>query len=432
MATDNGNDGNGHDEDDYDAPQTNTLVRRGFGGIEVAGENAATQALIAKATADIQARWVMAMRRPRNPKDVRQLITKECERPSFAKEAMYTIPRGGSKITGLSIRFAEVAMRCMGNMSCEAQTLFDSDEERLVRVTATDYETNASWHRDITVKKTIERKQLQRGQRALRTRVNSYGDMIYIVDANDDDVATKEAAMISKAARTAILRLVPGNIQSECEKICEATMAKADARDPDAARNEVFDGFSKLDILPSDLEQWLGHAIERITPHETTELRNLWIAIRDGHISWESAVEEAQKARAKGDRVKAPAPKAQPAAPSAPASNGNGAAAPEKTDHPKTEHPGAQSQKSGGKGTAAAKAALKDKPAAEPKTTPADGATAPKAFVEGSDPEKEPGWMSDSKPKDGYEDRNCAKCGVVIEVPRADPQGAQCYACSQA
>src|ERR1051325_3623418 len=97
-------------------PKTNQLMRREFAGIALASEGPATQALVAKATADIQARWVMALRRPRNLDDVRQDIIKECKRPGFAKVAIYSVPRAGTQIKGLSIRFAEVAMRCMGNL----------------------------------------------------------------------------------------------------------------------------------------------------------------------------------------------------------------------------------------------------------------------------------------------------------------------------
>ena len=438
----------------YERPQTNALVKRGFDGVALAGENAATQALIAKATADIQARWVMAMRRPRQMHDVRQAIVKECQRPEFAKEAMYVVPRGDTKITGLSIRFAEMALRCMGNLSCEAQTLFDSDEERVIRVTATDFETNASWHRDITVKKTVERKYLKRGQRPLRQRLNSYGDNVFILEATDEEVATKEAAMISKAARTAILRLIPGNIQSECERLCQEVTAKADAKDPDAAKNEIFDGFAKLNIRPSDIELWLGHAVDRVTPPEITELRNLWIAIRDGEVSWEEAVEMAEKAREKGERVRAPASKAK-AQEQAPA-NGNGQPAAQQqqqqqpaqaqaTQGQAQAQPKAEQRKTGGRGTAAAKEQLRreqvpaEKPADAPPSSPPAAAapakpeTAAKPETPASDDrEKEPGWMSgEQPPKEGYENRRCAKCKVVVEVPKTDPEGAVCYACSQ-
>lgn len=388
-----------HDGEDYDQkPKANQLSRRDFGGVSLAHENAATQALIAKSTAEIQARWIMAMRRPRDMNDVRQNVLKECRRPGFAKVAIYEVPRGQTKIRGLSIRFAEVVMRCMTNMSCEAQTIYDSDEERIVRITVTDFETNVTWPKDITVKKTVERKFLKRGQRPIRERENSYGDKVFIVEATDDDVVTKEAAMVSKAARTLILRVIPGHLQDEALQLCMQLRLAEDKANPDAAKNQIFDAYAALGIMPSELESYLGKAAERITPDDIGELRSLYTAIRDGEITWEAAIETGRKGATVTDQA-APAAAAKPADPkTAPA------AAPKS-----------------GKGTAAVKDQLKKPdPKAPPPAAekPADPA-----------PAEKPKMMSE---RDGYEERKCASCNVPIECKVDDPPGARCYACSQA
>src|SRR5688572_6266963 len=80
-------------------------------------------AAAAQAKAMVEARYVMALKRPRVWDQVRQDILKECKRPSFAhnKSAFYRKPIGQG-VEGLGIRFTEVALRCMTNVLIETTT----------------------------------------------------------------------------------------------------------------------------------------------------------------------------------------------------------------------------------------------------------------------------------------------------------------------
>lgn len=283
-----------------DAPRRNQLVRRSFEGVATLMNNSATQALTAKATADINARWTIAMHRPRQMADVRDAILHECKRPNFARAAIYSVPRGNGTIKGLTIRFAEAAMKAMGNMGCEAQTLYDSADERVVRVTVTDFEGNTAWSRDLTIRKTKEVK--KQPVRHLGERLNSYGEVNYTVPASDDDVNTKEAAAISKASRTGILRLIPAWLLAEAREKCETVQRDAAAKDPDAERRLMLDAFSQLNCKPSWLAEWLGHPSDAATPAQVVELQQLFRAIRDGHTT----PDEALRSR-RGDKADKPA-----------------------------------------------------------------------------------------------------------------------------
>lgn len=281
------------------APRSGAVARRDFGGSSLAMSTASTDALVAKARADVEARWIMAMRAPRNLDDVRQYVIAECKQPEFAKAAIYAKPVGGGNVVeGLSIRFAEMACRQMGNMSVEHMTIFDADDMRIARVTVTDFETNATWSKDINIRKTVERKQLKRNQKPLGERINSYGDRVYIVEATDDDVAIKEAALVSKASRTGVLRLIPGNIQREAMALCKKVIADKAAKDPDGERREILDGFALIRVMPSDLETFLGHPTTQILPVEIQRLRSIFVSIRDGETTWQEVLDEVLEARA--------------------------------------------------------------------------------------------------------------------------------------
>lgn len=266
-------------------PEVNQLVRRDFGGMQVSRENQATAALVAKARAEIEARYTMAMHRPRRMDQVRQAIIAECRRPGFAKVAIYRKPVGDG-VEGLSIRFAEAAARCYGNIAMESTQIYDDEDTRIMRVSATDLETNVVWPMDVTIAKTVERRFLKKGQQCIAQRTNSYGDLIYIVGATDDDLLNKQGALVSKALRTCILRIIPGNLQDEAYDICNEILKDAAAKDPDAARNSMCDSFAELNIMPVMLEEWLGHELSIATPVEIEHLRRTYVAIRDGEATW--------------------------------------------------------------------------------------------------------------------------------------------------
>lgn len=291
--TDNDDEYGGRDayDDDRDdsqamtAPERNQIVKRSFEGVSTLMQNAATQAMTAKATADINARWMIAQHRPRNIELVRQNLLNECDRPGFASKAIYEVPRGGGRVSGMTIRFAEAAMAEMGNMGCEAMTLYDDDDQRVVRVTVTNYESSVTWSRDITIPKTKEVKQLKDGQRPISERINSAGIVTYKVEATDDDVATKEAAMISKAARTNILRAIPGWLVAQCRQRCEATQKKKAAEDPDAYRRKAVDAFASLGLKVTWLTEYLGKPLDQALPEELAELERLYRAIKEKEVT---------------------------------------------------------------------------------------------------------------------------------------------------
>jgi hypothetical protein len=239
----------------------------------------------------VQARYVMALRRPRDWVQVRTSILRECQRPGFAASAVYSKPVGGGTVEGLSIRFAEVAVRYMTNVMPETVTLFDDNRKRIVRVSMTDLEYNVTYSADLTIEKTVERKKLRTNQRALGVRTNSYGDTIYVVEATESDVQTKEGALVSKAIRNLALRLLPGDIQDEAKATINATLENAAAKDPDAERKALADGFAAIGVQPKDLTKYLGHDLGQLVPAEMVELRRVYRALRDGESTWRDILE---------------------------------------------------------------------------------------------------------------------------------------------
>lgn len=249
-----------------------------------------TVAFAAQQKALVESRYIMAIQRPRDWDVVREKMIKDAKRPSFAAVARYHKPIGKG-VEGPSIRFVEAALRNMGNLITETSTLFDDAEKRIVRVSVTDFESNVIYSQDVTITKTVERKQIKQGDTPISSRLNSYGQITYLLPGTDDDVLNKQNSLISKAVRTLGLRVIPGDLVDESMRLVLETQKKEDAKDPDAAKRAVLDGFTSVGVSVANIKDWLGHEADTINPKELNDLRAIFTAIRDGETTWKSVID---------------------------------------------------------------------------------------------------------------------------------------------
>jgi hypothetical protein len=244
-------------------------------------------AAAARERAAIEARAQVALLRPRDFDTARLRILRACERPKFAKVAKYSKPVGGSKrVDGLSIRFAEEVRVLWGNLDVSAFLVFDDETRRVYRVQGVDLETNASDSVDIMVEKQVERKFAKEGDEVLGERINSKGEKVFLIVANEDALLTKVNNLIAKARRNVILTLIPGDIKEEAEEQIDATVKKRDAEDPEGAKKDVMDGFFSVGVMPKQIAEFLGHGLETINPAELHMLRRIFVGLRDGESTW--------------------------------------------------------------------------------------------------------------------------------------------------
>lgn len=273
------------DSDNNDA--AGAMTRQDMGGQWTTTAETASAGVAAQARAEIEGHYFMALKRPRDWMQVRIEILKECQRPGFAESARYRKPAGrGNVVEGFSIRFAEAALRCMRNVAPKMQVIYDDAQKRVLRISVTDIENNLPYASEITVNKTVERLSLKPGQQALSQRTNSTGRTTFLVEATESDIATKEAAQVSKALRTLALRLLPGDIQDECKEQIDKTMNDNAAKDPDHERKRLVDAFAGVGVEPRALEEYLGHSVAQTVPAEIVELRRVYAAIKSGEATW--------------------------------------------------------------------------------------------------------------------------------------------------
>src|SRR3990167_1817833 len=92
--------------------------------------------------AEVQAALVIARANPRDQLRAMDRILTACQRPSLAEPALYSYARGGTDITGPSIRLAEAIAQCWGNLQFGAPELEQRHGESVVQTYAWDVETN--------------------------------------------------------------------------------------------------------------------------------------------------------------------------------------------------------------------------------------------------------------------------------------------------
>lgn len=243
-------------------------------------------AMAEAAKARIQAGYLMALKKPRNLEASRQAILSACKRPRFAEKVEYTKPVGGSKIKGPSIRFAELALREFQNISSDVQIIFEDDKARKLAVILTDLETNASFSKQVSIQKTVERKNAT-GREVIGHRINTQNERVFIVVATEDELQTKEAATISKVLRNEGLRLIPQDIVEEAIEVARATMRAEIKKDPEGEKRRVIDGFNEIGAKVADLEYYLHKPITNpLSEEEMEDLRAVYRALKDGDAKW--------------------------------------------------------------------------------------------------------------------------------------------------
>lgn len=286
------------EHDEGDNVGSGQMVTSGFGqrSVQRTAETASL-ALAEQAKAAVQARYVMAMERPRNLASARTRLLNDCKRPAFAEAAIYRKPVGEG-VEGPSIRMAEAAARALTNVYAEVAAIYDDADKRIVRVSATDLEANVTYPMDVTIAKTIERNRPMPGRKVIATRKNSRGGDVYIIAATDEEILDKERAVASKALRTCLLRLVPGDILEEAIEQCYRTRDEAIRGNLKESREKMVGAFRGLGVSEQQLSDYLGHALSDVKVEEIAQLRALFTAIKDKETTWAEAAEHKRAAMA--------------------------------------------------------------------------------------------------------------------------------------
>jgi len=224
-----------------------------------------TEIAISRQAQEVQAAMVVAKRFPRDEFEAQTRIMQACERFSLADKAEYSYPRGGERVTGPSIRLAEVLAREWGNIDFGIVELEQRSGESTMMAYAWDLETNVRQTRIFTQKH--ERKTKARGL----VKLDDPRD-IYEITANNG----------ARRLRACILGTIPGDVVEMAQAKCRETVAKGDGRPLiDRIRDMVL-AFDKLGVTKDMIEKYIGHPTENFTIDDIKILGPIFNSLRDG------------------------------------------------------------------------------------------------------------------------------------------------------
>lgn len=105
-----------------------------------------------RAIAETQSAMIIAKKFRRNQIEALDRIKNACSRPKLAESALYQYSRGGTDITGPSIRLAEAIAQNWGNLQFGIRELEQRDGWSTVEAYAWDLETNVREVKQFQVK----------------------------------------------------------------------------------------------------------------------------------------------------------------------------------------------------------------------------------------------------------------------------------------
>ena len=214
---------------------------------------------------EVQAAVFMAKRFPRNEDESRARILRACNRPGLAGKAIYSYPKGGSKVSGPSVRLMEAIAQSWGNIQSGVVELEQREGESTCMAYCWDIETNTRECKIFTVKHAISTKN---GMKVLTDPRD-----IYELVANQG----------ARRKRACILNIIPGDIVDEANAACNKTLAGGNQRPLIDRLRELTDRFMTYYSVPlSSIEKYFGYPLNVFTEMDGVELAGIYTALRDG------------------------------------------------------------------------------------------------------------------------------------------------------
>lgn len=216
-----------------------------------------------RAVAEVQSALVIAKQFPRDMNQAYDRIMNACQRPALAQSAVYSYARGGSSITGPSIRLAEAIAQNWGNIQFGVRELSSENGESTVEAFAWDMETN-----------TRQTKIFQ-----VRHWRHTKGGGYKLTDPRDiyELVANNGARRL----RACILGVIPGDVIDAAVEQCDQTI-RASADTSPAGVLKLLKSFEKHGVTKEAVEKRIQCRIEAISPAQVVSLIKIGTSIKDG------------------------------------------------------------------------------------------------------------------------------------------------------
>lgn len=282
------------------ANMKNSMKERGMIPAEMGGSNypaapmmggtpggalisAAAEVEAQRAIAEVQASMAIAKRFPRNKMQATEEILRDCCRVSLAEVAIYQYSRGGSDISGPSIRLAEAIAQSWGNIVFGWKEISRSNGVSEIEAYAWDLEKNIKRPIQFTVRHWRDTK---KGGYALE---------------DERDIYELCANQASRRIRSCILSIIPGDVVEAAKEQCEATLKDKTQITAESIK-KMLEAFSAFDVTQAQIEKRIQRRLDKDIPGPLfLSLRKIYVSLKDGMSQpgdWFEAIEEKKDALA--------------------------------------------------------------------------------------------------------------------------------------
>jgi hypothetical protein len=254
-----------------------------------------------RAIAEVQAAYLVARANPRDEVRARDQIAQDCGNAKLAEVSVYEYNRGGSDVSGASIRLAETIVRRWGNIECGVKELSRYNGYSDCMAYAVDLETG---FRDVKTFQVKHWRDTKKGGYPVK---------------DERDIYELVANMGARRKRACILAIIPQDVVDDAIRQCEVTLkAKVEVNDEFIA--SLLKAFEVYSVTKEMIEKRIGRRIEAMTPGLAVQLRRIHNSLKD-HMSTPNEWFEMGAPTEGEDRTPAgrKKPAAKPGAPGAPA-----------------------------------------------------------------------------------------------------------------
>lgn len=220
-------------------------------------------ALAQRSASEMIAGLMAAQQKPRNQRDSMDRIITACTRPGLAEVAVYQYTRGGTDVSGPSIRLAEEIARNWGNMATGLVELARDEGQSEVMAYAWDLE---SGYRD------------ERRFFLTHIREKRSGDRVL---TSERDIYELIANQGQRRKRACILACIPGDVVAAAVEQCSKTMhARVEVNDE--LIQSIQENFKRFGVTRKMIENRIQRRIDSITPALVVNLGKILNSLRDG------------------------------------------------------------------------------------------------------------------------------------------------------
>ncbi|MBI1450411.1 hypothetical protein IL972_00465 [Acinetobacter sp. FL51] len=235
---------------------------------QIVHHNQSSSALIStesqRAIAEVQAALAIAKSFPRDRVAAVDRILNDCQRSGLAQVAVYQYARGGTSISGPTIRLAESLAQNWGNIQYGVRELSQANGESTVEAFAWDVETNTRQTKIFQVP---------------HVRYTKSGGAVKLIDPRDiyEAVANNGARRL----RACILGVIPGDVVEAALQQCDLTLNTYADTSPEGIQN-IIKAFDKYGVSKEALEKRIQCRMEAIKPAQIVSLIKIGTSLKDG------------------------------------------------------------------------------------------------------------------------------------------------------